>query len=42
MNVGYAWHEGADGEALVRQALALRQRLEAQIAPGQALDALDP
>ena len=42
MNVGYAWHEGADGEALVRHALALRQRLEAQIAPGQALDALDP
>jgi len=42
MNVGYAWHEGADGEALVRHALTLRQRLEAQIAPGQVLDVLDP
>jgi hypothetical protein len=42
MNVGYAWHEGADGGALVSNALALRQRLEAQITPGQGLDALDP
>jgi iron complex outermembrane receptor protein len=42
MNVGYAYRAGDDTQPLLDQALRLRDELQRQIPPGQALDQADP
>jgi len=42
MNVGYAYRDGADAQALVARSLRLRDELQRRLAADPALDRLDP